>query len=905
MKKTFSIVGFFFFFLSTLSAQLPPGFVQQVLVENIDPVSMAMLPDGRILIAEKKGAIRLVKEGKLEQSPLLLLKVDIYNERGLQSIVIEPDFEHHPYVYVFYTTQKGFNRVARFTINGDLAIPQSEISIIDMDPLEASIHNGGALAFGPDGKIYVATGDTGTSSNSVNLTNLHGKILRLNKDGSIPEDNPFYGELSGKNRAIYAYGFRNPFSMAVDPISGDIIANDVGGSMYEEVNKIVGGKDYGWPVIEGYKSSSQIVADNYIDPLYAYTHQSGRCAIVGAAYYQPKLKTFPPEYWNRFFFGDYCSGEILYLNPETGIVEGTLATGVNQLVSIIVNEEGDLFYLQRSGIGGGSVEDNTSSNNGSLVVVRYTGSGAPFISKQPQSITVPAGEDAVFTVFASGEKPLRYEWRLNNLNVGGDSSKLVLNNVDLNLNGAKISCTITNNEGSVVSEPALLYVVEGQRPQPLITSPNEDFLYKGGDTIHFQGIVQDDEDGTLTGASLSWRIDFHHNAHIHPALEAYQGDAGSYLIPQLGETSANVWYRIHLTATDSDGLTNSSYVDVHPLKSTVSVHTVPDNLRLTLDGKSFQRDTSFTSVSGLIRSLHADKLVSKEDKLYKFDSWGSDELNTIYSFSVPQSDTLIKAYFSEVAVGKGDGLTSYFYSNDLKFGEHLPDITIKGNIDYDWKDEAPEGLPADYFYARFIGYVEPYISGEHIFYTNSDDGVRLWVDDQLLIDDWNLHPSGQYVRGSIDLQEGKKYSIKLEYLEAAGLASVQLLWSFANLTKKVIPVTRLYTSPTQGEEGGTDEEGGTGEEYTSGELRGLDAVSEIGLKVYPNPFSGGFNIEVPQDLNWKRMEIQNLEGHSVFSLNKGNITHYFVSNEALPPGLYILKLTTDKKVYQVKLIKRN
>ncbi|MDX1666758.1 MAG: PQQ-dependent sugar dehydrogenase, partial [Saprospiraceae bacterium] len=377
----------------TLWSQLPPGFGQRLLAENLDPTSMAIAPDGRIFITEKEGLVRIVRDGQLLDDPFLRLEVDNFNERGLGSIAFHPEFEHNNYVYVFYTVPEGdFNRISRFTANGDYAIPGSEEVMLELDRLSGTIHNGGAMAFGPDGKLYIATGDGADPANSQTLSNLLGKILRINDDGTIPEDNPFYEQATGDNRAIWSLGFRNPFSFAIQESTGRIFVNDVGSEFWEEVNAVERGSNHGWPIIEGERTMER-PPDNYRDPLYTYDHDEG-CSVIGAAFCPVEHTLFPGKYRGRYFFADYCGGYIKVLDPETGELVETFATDIDRPINLLFDQEGNLYYLERKGIGGGSAQDNTSTSNGQLWKVFFTGSGSPLISSDPASVLLAVGEDA-------------------------------------------------------------------------------------------------------------------------------------------------------------------------------------------------------------------------------------------------------------------------------------------------------------------------------------------------------------------------------------------------------------------------------------------------------------------------------------------------------------------------------
>ncbi len=186
------------------SSVLPPGFSETSVSGFNSPTAMALAPDGRIFVCQQGGSLRVIKNGVLLATPVLTLTVDGNGERGLLGVTLDPNFPQNSYLYVYYTkpTPAVHNRLSRFTLNGDVAVPGSELPLLDLDNLSgATNHNGGSIHFGTDGKLYVAVGDNANGANAQSLTILFGKILRLNSDGTIPSDNPFVNQTSGKYEA--------------------------------------------------------------------------------------------------------------------------------------------------------------------------------------------------------------------------------------------------------------------------------------------------------------------------------------------------------------------------------------------------------------------------------------------------------------------------------------------------------------------------------------------------------------------------------------------------------------------------------------------------------------------------------------------------------------------------------
>jgi glucose/arabinose dehydrogenase len=336
------------------AAILPSGFTEtQIASGASSPTAFAFAPDGRLFVCQQGGQLRVIKNGTLLGTPFVTVNVDSSGERGLLGVTFDPAFTSNQFVYVYYTVNSTprSNRVSRFTANGDVAVPGSEVLILQLENLSsATNHNGGAIHFGPDGKLYVAVGENANSSNAQTLSNKLGKLLRLNADGTIPSDNPFFGAAAGDNRSIFAYGLRNPFTFAFQPGTGRMFINDVGQSSWEEINDGIAGANYGWPTTEGATSSP-----SFRSPLLAYGHGNGSstgCAIAGGSFYNPSINRYPPQYTGQYFYAEYCSGWIRLFTPASGQATG-FATSISNPVDLTVGPDGYLYYLARGG--GGTV----------------------------------------------------------------------------------------------------------------------------------------------------------------------------------------------------------------------------------------------------------------------------------------------------------------------------------------------------------------------------------------------------------------------------------------------------------------------------------------------------------------------------------------------------------------------
>jgi glucose/arabinose dehydrogenase len=351
------------------AANLPDDFTDTQVVSGLtNPTDMEFAPDGRLFITEQAGRVLIARDdGTLVTFLNISGKVDAAGERGLLGITFDPAFATNHFVYLHYTmrassTTVAHNRVSRVTASGDAAAPSSERLIFRLNNLSgATNHNGGAIDFRRDGKLYVAAGDNAEHENAQSLGNLKGKILRINKSGTIPTNNPFYSTTSGQNRAIWALGLRNPFKFAFQPDTGRMFINDVGERAWEEINRGASGANYGWPLYEGPESDSK-----YRNPVFAYGHggdpATTGCAITGGTFYNPTTALFPSSYEGDYFFADLCSGWIRSFDPSTRETS-EFATGLDRPVDLKVSQDGSLYYLSMSrGDGAGSVGE-----------IRYTG----------------------------------------------------------------------------------------------------------------------------------------------------------------------------------------------------------------------------------------------------------------------------------------------------------------------------------------------------------------------------------------------------------------------------------------------------------------------------------------------------------------------------------------------------
>jgi glucose/arabinose dehydrogenase len=394
LRNYFAVIVLLVAVCTARAATLPAGFTETAVSGLSDPTAMEIAPDGRIFVCQKGGSLRVIKNGVLLTAPVVTLSVDQSGERGLLGIAFDPNFAANNFLYLYYTvsTSPRHNRVSRFTAIGDVVVPGSEAVILELDNLStATNHNGGAIHFGPDGKLYIAVGENASPPNSQTLSNMLGKVLRINTNGTIPGDNPFFNTATGNNRSIWALGLRNPFTFAFQPGTGRVFINDVGQNTWEEINDGIAGSNYGWNTCEGFCNPPNV---NFRDPLFAYPNNASTCAIAGGTFYNPGTVQFPPNFVGKYFFADLCGNFIRVFDPSTGTASD-FATNISAPVDLKVGADGSLYYLSR---GSGAVFRVQFTEP---MLITETGSDIGIVLDSPTSMRDPFPLTNIFNLGAS------------------------------------------------------------------------------------------------------------------------------------------------------------------------------------------------------------------------------------------------------------------------------------------------------------------------------------------------------------------------------------------------------------------------------------------------------------------------------------------------------------------------
>lgn len=298
------------------------------------PLVFAQAPGdaARVFVATQGGVIYVFQNNPTVSSRKIFLdlsdRTKASGEMGLLGFAFDPDYASNGYIYVYYSANfsvtLGDSVIARFKVssNPDVADRSTETRLLQFSQPYTN-HNGGALVFGPDKMLYIASGDGGSGGdpqgNGQKLNTPLGKILRIKNDGSIPSDNPFVGRTDARGE-IWAYGMRNPFRFSFDRSNGQLWAGDVGQDAYEEIDVVAKGGNYGWNTREGLHgyptaSTPKPAGNNFIDPIFEYTHSSG-CSITGGIVYRGSAIA---GLVGKYVYSDFCSGTLWALSHDSGV----------------------------------------------------------------------------------------------------------------------------------------------------------------------------------------------------------------------------------------------------------------------------------------------------------------------------------------------------------------------------------------------------------------------------------------------------------------------------------------------------------------------------------------------------------------------------------------------------------
>lgn len=588
----------------------------------------------RIFITEKAGAIKVYDPDTGSVATLINLPtVTADGERGLVGIEVDPQYwdvgqpGYHT-IYVAYTGADNYDRLSKLTLNDSFEVVGEPVELLKSTELGNNFHHGGELQFDPAGEhLYWAVGDNTESANAQDLSNIHGKILRLNRDGTAPEDNPFVGH-PGAVEQIYAIGLRNPFRFTFTP-DGQLLVGDVGESNWEELNVVTAGANYGWPAAEGFCTSGDCA---YVDPIYAYRHSTPPAnagSITSVVVYTGS--TFPEEYQNKVFIADYSVGwikELTFDSEFTSLIsERMFDNQAGTTVKLDQGPDGNLYQL--------------NIYPGTLYVIRPSGGNRGPTAVLTASETYTA-EDSLEVHFSAGESTdpegddLSYEWNFGDGRTSTEANPtMVFTNTGADFTAYTVTLTVTDGEKS---STATQRIVVGSTP-PVVEITDVPDKYNAGDTVSFSGSGSDEQDGALPASAYKWTVVFHHADHVHPFRDNITGPSGSVTIPRTRDQLGNTFYRISLTVTDSSGLSTTVYKDINPNLVRLTFNASDPDATFTIDGIPYQGSyVEEQAVVGVERVLNAPSPQPGSGGQLIFVSW-SDGGAQSHTIVTPEGDT--------------------------------------------------------------------------------------------------------------------------------------------------------------------------------------------------------------------------------------------------------------------------
>ncbi len=717
------------------STDLPAQFTQDTVIASglQDPTNMAFAPDGRIFLTEKRGRVRVFKNGTLLTTPLIDLsdRINDYFDRGLLGIALDPDFTNNGYIYLMYVYEDDVNRytagktsrLARYTVQGDLASPSSEVVVLghwvssgcadfpsgyDCLPAENYSHSVGTVLFAPDGTLFVTNGDASSFSivdpnalRTQDLSSLAGKLLHIDKDGNGLPGNPFFnGDVTANRSKVWDYGLRNPYRFTLRPGSNTPYIGQVGWNAWEDLYLGKPGRNFGWPCYEGnfiqdgYSAypvcQSLYSANTRSAPLLSYHHYGGSTAIT-AGFFETGAN-FPAQYQGLFFYGDYGHGFIrtLQVDANDNLVPNSdqqfLAEPAGDgPVAIYQGPDGYLYYI--------------AINVSQVRRIRYIEPNSPPSVQASSDVTngllpLTVHFSSAGTVDPNG-RPLTYNW---NFGYGGTSTQA--NPTYTYAAAGRYTATLTATNNVPASASGTITITAGsQPPTATITSPTASKEYQVGETIDFSGSALDYDGSPIAEENLAWQVIAHHcpqgSCHIH-FLQQASGASGSLVVPDHGD---DVYLELQLTATNSAGLSDTQTVNIHPRLVTLTFDTVPTGLQVVYDGTAA---TTPRTQQTVVNSNHTLFVQSPQQmNQATFTSW-SDGGAQQHQILVGQANATYTATFNtNVPANRSVSLT----------GGAWVDTLVQGplNVVGDWtleawfKDENPNGYNHDFAYIAMKG----------------------------------------------------------------------------------------------------------------------------------------------------------------------------------------------------------
>lgn len=627
---------------------LPAGFTLTTFLSGLHyPTDMLFLPNGDMFIAEKGSFdaqgqpfanILLVRSGVIQATPVARLAVSAERDSGLFGLVLDPAFATNGWFYVWHATSPSspgaplepVNRVARLTFNPatGIADPASYRVVLD-DVGWSRYHNGGGLHFLPDGTLLVSTGDANESERAAQYGSLNGKLLRIRPTAAgspaytIPADNPFVG-IGGVRPELYALGLRNPWRIVSRQSGADPVVADVGLNMWEEIDGVQHGADYGWPEREGpcparLPPPCATAPARYTQPVAWYQHMGAEAggAVTGLAYYEGTA--YPADYHGVLFFSDYDQELLGVVKPGALGNIAFFASGTGRVVDL-ESFRNALYLLD---VVNGTVKrlDYSPTQNVAPTAVLSTS-----VQMGPPPLTVQLSAAASSD---PDDPTLRYFWNLGDGSPPpADTTQTLTHTFAAGTWTVILKVRDTRGAYSAPVEQTIT-AYAGELPTIGLTlrDAGARSLYHGGDIVEFSAARSTTADlDPIT--PWSWSVELHHNNHVHPELIDLPGATGSYDILRDnhgGETDVHL--RFVLTMHTSTGQPVSVYRDLFPEITSFGVDMQPSAPGwVWVDGTQVRTPAGVPAIVGTTFGLQPEPELVVGREVVSFAGWQSGSL---------------------------------------------------------------------------------------------------------------------------------------------------------------------------------------------------------------------------------------------------------------------------------------
>lgn len=686
-------------------AGAPPGFVSSLVLGGLgkgsgaNPVAFAYAPDGRVFVARKAGIIDVWDAGVRHVYLDIQGEVNSRASRGLLAVAIDPDYATNHRVFAMFTQEldpahpdqdtPAGGKIISIRAKGsdpDAADLSTRVTLLSGYQSTSREHTVGGLRFDARGNLLATLGDAtlpgvdeGQALNALNLDDLRGKLIRIDRTtGDGIAGNPYFdaGDPGSVRSRVYARGFRNAYRFTVDPDNGTLYVGDVGWNTWEMLNMFPVSsanpnkeRNAGWPCYEGgdgvalpqplfqYAPVSQATCAalyppvlggsgvGVSDPLYGYRHddpggESGSAITAGPKY--TGTSNYPAEYVDKLFIGDYARDRFQTVDPITGdAADFGIPGDWGNPVDIQIAPDGNVAYL---GI-----------RSGELREIVYTGTNhAPVaVADADRTSSAAAPLKVSFTGHNSSDPDpgdtLTYDWDFNDGSAHSAAPDVA--HKFMAAGSYDVTLTVSDGHPGGTVSTSLWIDVANTPPTDVLDAPTSDFRYSIGDTIDLAISAGDNEDGPLTGTSIFTEVRLIHLGHFHPVIE-FTGRSASFTADDHG--SDDTYYEVISTATDSFGRSTTTTTDILPNKTTVTLASRPSGATISVDGSQRTTPYSWLSIVGGHHEVDAPADLFIGNDPYAFDAWTQGTTITAQQFSTfdtPAGGTTLTAGYTPTTPG--------------------------------------------------------------------------------------------------------------------------------------------------------------------------------------------------------------------------------------------------------------